>query len=72
MTTISTANPLVDRKAAAKALGLSVDWLDRDRRGNKTLPFYRLPSGAVRYSLERCGQALQAHEQGGQPAVTAL
>ena len=67
-TLISPTSPLVDQRVAAKALGLSVDWLERDRRIGKIMPFYKLPSGAVRYSLVRCSQALQAHEQGGAAA----
>jgi hypothetical protein len=58
-------HPLVGEAECAKALGLSVEWLRIDRKKNGTLPYFRLPSGAVRYSLPRAAEALAAYERGG-------
>ena len=60
---------LVDQDTAAKALGLSRTWLERDRRGAKLLPYVKLglpgSRSAVRYDLARCVAVLAQLEQGG-------
>jgi hypothetical protein len=61
--------PLVSEAECAKALGLSIDWLRKDRKTLGTLPHIRMPSGAIRYSLQRCAEALAAHERGGRPVA---
>jgi hypothetical protein len=54
----------VDEHVAAKALGLSVFFLRKDRQTNRRIPFYKIGS-ACRYNLDRCREALAAMEQGG-------
>jgi hypothetical protein len=63
---MSPATPIlaVDEYAVAAAIGLSVHWVRKDRRGARVLPFYRL-NGAVRYDLGRVREALIAREEGG-------
>lgn len=55
---------VVDEKAAAEKLGLSVSWLQKDRQKKKLIPFFRL-GGSVRYNLERVLEAMAALEEGG-------
>lgn len=63
---------LVDQKVAARHLGVSLSFLERDRRTAKTLPFIKLPGArSVRYDLERVREALRVHEQGGLSAGAA-
>jgi hypothetical protein len=57
----------VDETIAAKALGVSVRWLQKDRIGRRIVPFYKM-GGAVRYNLDRVREALSAVERGGVPA----
>ncbi len=54
----------VDETACAAAIGMSVAWLRKDRRGARLVPFYRL-GGSVRYNLARVREALGAVEEGG-------
>ena len=54
----------VNEADAAKALGVSVHWLRRDRRTKRLLPFYKL-GGAVRYDMGRVREALARIEEGG-------
>jgi hypothetical protein len=56
----------VNTAAAAKALGVSVNWLKADRRSTKPrIPFIKLGPRRVLYSLDRCREALVAFEVGG-------
>ena len=68
----------VDETEAAKAIGLSIHFLRRDRRTKRLIPFYRI-GDRVLYNLDRVREALAACEEGGvQPkprtrgATTAL
>lgn len=54
----------VDEHSCAAAIGMSVAWLRKDRRGARLVPFYRL-GGSVRYNLARVRNALEAVEEGG-------
>lgn len=53
-----------DENEAAKALGMSLAWLRRDRRTKRLLPFYRI-GGCIRYNPETLRKALAAFEEGG-------
>lgn len=55
---------LVDEFACAKALGLSVGTLRKDRQSDRRIPFFKIGT-SVRYDLERVREALAAFEQGG-------
>jgi hypothetical protein len=57
----------VDENAAALALNVSVSWLQKDRRGKRIVPFYKM-GGHVRYNLERVRESLRAVECGGSRA----
>lgn len=59
---------LVDEHAAARAIGLSVSWLRKDRRNKRLIPFARL-GGAVRYDMERVREAVHRLEEGGRGAA---
>ena len=49
MTTIQ----LVDQRVAAKALNVSLSWLEQDRRSAKTVPWIKLPGArSPKYDLE--------------------
>lgn len=62
MTTIQ----LVDQRVAAKALNVSLSWLEQDRRSAKTVPWIKLPGArSPKYDLERVRAVLAQHEQGG-------
>jgi hypothetical protein len=54
-----------DEHAAAKAIGMSVAWLRKDRRTARRIPYYKL-GGCVRYNLDRVRESLAALEEGGQ------
>jgi hypothetical protein len=62
----NTPNPIaVDEHATAAAIGMSVHWLRKDRRGQRVVPFFRI-GGAIRYDLQRVREALVARcEEGG-------
>lgn len=69
--TTSTEPIAVDEVAAAKALGMSVAWLRKDRLGARTIPFYRLGT-SVRYDLGRVREALAAVAEGGPRGKAAV
>ena len=54
----------VDEVQLANAIGMSVHFLRKDRRGKRQIPFYRV-GGSIRYNLDRVRQALLACEEGG-------
>ena len=54
----------VDETEAARAIGMSVHFLRKDRRTKRTIPFYRI-GDCIRYDLERVREALVAAEEGG-------
>jgi hypothetical protein len=55
---------LVDEHAVARALGKSVSWVRKDRRGKRIIPFIPL-GGSIRYDLERIFAVLAGMEEGG-------
>ena len=59
-----TARIVVCETEAARAIGMSVHFLRKDRRGKRLIPFYRI-GDRVLYDLERVRQALLALEEGG-------
>lgn len=61
----TTPDPIaVDEHQAARALGLSVHTLRKDRTGARRIPFYRIGS-SIRYNLVRVQEALATMEVGG-------
>jgi len=54
----------VDEFECASAIGMSVAWLRKDRRGKRLIPYYRI-GGRILYSLERVQTALATLEEGG-------
>ena len=48
----------------AKCIGMSVEFLRKDRSGKRLLPFYRIGS-SIRYNPDRVIQALATLEEGG-------
>lgn len=54
----------VTESELSELMSLSTTFLQRDRRGKRLLPFYKL-GGAVRYDLGRVRQALLSMELGG-------
>jgi hypothetical protein len=54
----------VDETQLAKAIGMSVHFLRKDRREKRQIPFYRV-GGSIRYNLDRVRHALAACEEGG-------
>jgi hypothetical protein len=54
----------VDEGDAAKAIGISVFFLRKDRRNKRLIPFYRL-GDRVLYDLDRVRKALLTLEEGG-------
>ena len=70
MTSLPLAPHLVDERVAAAALGMSLEWIRKDRRGARIVPFYKIGS-ACRYSLDRCYAALAQLEHGGPKAGAA-
>jgi len=55
---------VVDEHAVARAVGMSVDWVRKDRYGKRILPFCRI-GGRIRYNLESVRAALSSVEEGG-------
>lgn len=53
-----------DEHAIARALGVSVHTLRKDRTGARRIPFYKIGS-TVRYNLDRVREALAELEVGG-------
>ncbi|KWW37658.1 hypothetical protein [Cupriavidus metallidurans] len=64
MSETNTARLAVTETEAAKAIGMSVYFLQRDRIGKRLIPFYRI-GNQVRYNLDRVREALDALEEGG-------
>ena len=62
--TNETPRIAVDEVEAAKAIGMSVHFLRKDRRDKRLIPFYRI-GDCVRYDLGRVREALAALEEGG-------
>lgn len=64
-----SSTQLFDERQTAQALGVSRDFLKKDRRGARVIPFYRIGApgtrGAIRYDMVRVQQALKAVESGG-------
>ena len=56
----------VSESEIATAIGMSVHFLRKDRRGRRLIPFYRI-GDSVRYDLTRVREALRAMEEGGPP-----
>jgi hypothetical protein len=54
----------VDETEAAKAIGMSVHFLRKDRRTKRLIPFFRI-GDCIRYDLGRVREALAAVEEGG-------
>lgn len=54
----------VDELTLAKALGLSVFFLRKDRQTKRRIPFYRIGT-AIRYNPEVVRQALAPLQEGG-------
>jgi hypothetical protein len=67
MTATPTPQICVDEYAAAKALGVSVGWLRKDRRTARIVPHFKMGT-FVRYNLERVQESLAALERGGADA----
>jgi excisionase family DNA binding protein len=64
MQTETNERHTVDEHEAAKALGISVHTLRKDRVQSRRIPFYRIGT-SVRYDMLRVWQALEALEVGG-------
>lgn len=54
----------VEEHAMAASIGMSVEFLRKDRSGKRLIPFYRIGT-AIRYNPTRVSEALTALEQGG-------
>lgn len=52
---------------AARALRVSLSWLQHDRIGRRLIPFYKLGK-LVRYNPDRIKAAIARHEEGGNAA----
>lgn len=62
-----TSKPLFQTDAElAPLIGLSKDFLRKDRRTHRVIPFIRV-KGRILYDLGRVREALLALEEGGQP-----
>lgn len=61
---MSETQLLVDEQTTATATHLSLSWLQKDRVGQKRIPFVKL-GGSVRYHLPSVLAALLALQQGG-------
>jgi hypothetical protein len=48
----------------AEAIGASVNWVRKDRRTKRLLPFYRI-GGLIRYNHQRVLESLAPMEEGG-------
>jgi len=55
---------IVDDKAIAEVIGMSLPWVRKDRRTKRILPFFRL-GGRVRYDVPTVRAALLARSEGG-------
>lgn len=65
MTQANESTPIaVSEAQLAKAIGMSVHYLRKDRTDKRLIPFYRI-GGSIRYNLDRVRQALAACEEGG-------
>ena len=62
--TSDTPRIAVGENDAAKAIGMSVHWLRKDRRTKRLIPFYKI-GDSVRYDLGRVREALASVEEGG-------
>ena len=60
----SAAPTFLNENQIANAIGMSVHWVRKDRRGGRILPHTRCGK-RVLYSLERVQAALLAGEEGG-------
>lgn len=49
---------LVNTRACAEALGMSVSWLEKDRNGRRLVPHYRI-GRVFRYDVQHVREALQ-------------
>lgn len=54
----------------AELLGMSVEFMRKDRRGKKQIPFWRLGT-SIRYNPQRVLEALSLLEEGGSPKPRA-
>lgn len=54
----------VDERTIAQALGMSLEWVRKDRRTARVLPFMRI-GRCVRYNPAAVMQALAATQEGG-------
>jgi hypothetical protein len=54
----------VDEVEAARAIGMSIHFLRKDRRTKRIIPFFKI-GDCVRYDLARVREALIAAEEGG-------
>lgn len=69
MPTLAPASAPIDRIGLtdidiAHELSLSVDWVRKDRRHARLLPFFKI-GGSVRYNRQRVLEALARLEEGG-------
>jgi len=54
----------VDEHTAAEAIGVSVYFLQKDRRTRRLIPYYRL-GDRILYDLDRVRATLLTYEEGG-------
>lgn len=59
---------LITTKAAAKYLGVSASFLERDRWAGAIVPFVRVGTRAIRYDLEELNQHISDNAQRLAPA----
>ncbi len=59
---------LVSERVAAPAIGVSVAFLQKDRRTKQTIPFVRIGDRCL-YDLEAVFDALRQYQQGGPHGV---
>ena len=55
---------VIDERELAVALGMSVSFLRKDRRGRRLIPFFKI-GDAIRYDRTRVREALIGLELGG-------
>lgn len=55
---------VVDEYACAEAISMSVYFLQKDRKGKRLIPFFRIGSN-IRYDLNRVREAIQTLEVAG-------
>lgn len=60
----TTPRLAISEQQCAEAIGMSVAWLRKDRRGKRLIPYYRL-GGRILYSPDRIQAALNALEERG-------